>query len=101
MSAQDFLKSRWGTAGLVVGLYAIGTLLARTLGIGDMAGLDLGGAGIALAWGIGHCDGMDGPVVTLAKKALDSGNVNLVLPWVRAEDEHEIRRALEHALAVR
>lgn len=44
---------------------------------------------------------MDGPVVTLAKKALDGGNVNLVLPWVRKEDEAEINRAFEHAMAVR
>ena len=101
MTARNLLNSRWGTLGLVVALYAIGTLLARYLGIADPGPLDLGGAGVALAWGIGHCDGMDGPVVTLAKKALDSGNVNLVLPWVRAEDEHEIRHAFEHALAVR
>lgn len=57
--------------------------------------------GLLSAWAIGHCDGMDGPVVTLAKKALDSGNVNLVLPWVREEDEAEIRRTFDHAMAVR
>jgi hypothetical protein len=50
---------------------------------------------------VGHCDGIDGPVVTLARKALDAGNVNLVLPWVRKEDEGEIRHAFDHALAVR
>jgi hypothetical protein len=44
---------------------------------------------------------MDGPVVTLARKALEAGNVNLVLPWVRKDDEPEIRHAFEHALAVR
>lgn len=48
-----------------------------------------------------HCDGIDGPVVTLAAKALDAGNVNLVLPWVRAADEAAIRGAFEHTLAVR
>ena len=26
-----------------------------------------------------HCDGMDGPVVAAAKKALETGDVNLVL----------------------
>ncbi|MHB1198990.1 MAG: DUF6448 family protein [Polaromonas sp.] len=57
--------------------------------------------GLLTVWAIGHCDGMDGPVVTLAKKALDSSNVNLVLPWVREEDEAEIRRTFEHAMAVR
>lgn len=54
-----------------------------------------------LVFALGHCDGMDGPVVTLARKALEAGNVNLVLPWVRKEDEPEIRHAFEHALAVR
>ncbi len=63
------------------------------LGVGDL--------GVVWIWAIGHCDGMDGPVVTLARRALESGNVNLVLGWVRAEDEPEIRRAFEHATAVR
>lgn len=48
-----------------------------------------------------HCDGMDGPVITLARKALDTGNVNWVLPWVPANDEPEIRRAFDHTLSVR
>lgn len=48
-----------------------------------------------------HCDGMDGPVVTLARKALATGNVNWVLPWVPANDEPEIRRVFEHTLSVR
>lgn len=48
-----------------------------------------------------HCDSLDGPVVSLAKQSLESGNVNLVLSWVRADDEPAIRRAFDHALAVR
>ncbi|MBI4290233.1 MAG: hypothetical protein HY661_01985 [Betaproteobacteria bacterium] len=100
-------KSPLGSVLLVTGLYAIGTLLARYLGLADVGGaiplgaLDLGSAGLALAWGIGHCDGLDGPVVTQARKALETGNVNRVLPWVRSDDEDEIRHAFEHALAVR
>lgn len=43
-----------------------------------------------------HCDTMDGPVVTAAKKALDTGNVNLILPYA-----FEIRKAFEKAMAVR
>ena len=62
---------------------------------------DAGATGLVFMWAFGHCDGLDGPVVTLARKALDSGNVSLVLPWVRAEDETEIRRTFEHAVAVR
>jgi hypothetical protein len=61
----------------------------------------LGGGTALLAFGIGHCDGMDGPVVTLARRALEAGNVNLVLPWVREQDEAEVREAFAHALAVR
>jgi uncharacterized protein DUF6448 len=49
----------------------------------------------------GHCDTLDGPVVTLAKRALEAGDVNLVLPWVPKADEPEIRRAFSHAVSVR
>jgi Family of unknown function (DUF6448) len=63
--------------------------------------LSLGGGGLLLLGAFGHCDTLDGPVIGLARKALEAGNVNLVLPWVRAEDERELRRAFEHALAVR
>jgi hypothetical protein len=48
-----------------------------------------------------HCDGLDGPVVTAARKAIAAGNVNLVLPWVQKADEPEIRAAFEKTLAVR
>jgi hypothetical protein len=37
----------------------------------------------------------------VARKALDTGNVNLVLPWVRSEDEGEIRGAFDQAQSVR
>jgi len=48
-----------------------------------------------------HCDGMDGPVVKAAQKALEAENVNLVLIWVQMNDEPEIRRAFEKTIAVR
>ncbi len=48
-----------------------------------------------------HCDGMDGPVVTAAKNALETGNVNLVLIWVQKKDEAEIKKAFQKTLAVR
>ncbi len=63
-----------------------------------LPGLD---GGVLLAWAIGHCDTLDGPVIKLARKALETGNVNHVLPWVRPEDEHEIRHAFDHAMSVR
>ncbi len=48
-----------------------------------------------------HCDGLDGPVVMAAQKALETGNVNLVLIWVQKKDEGEIKKAFEKTLAVR
>lgn len=48
-----------------------------------------------------HCDGIDGPVVKAAQKALTTGNVNLVLIWVQKEDEDTIRKAFQNTLAVR
>jgi len=48
-----------------------------------------------------HCDTMDGPLVKAARRALESGNVNLVLPWVSKEGEGEVREAFERALKVR
>lgn len=50
---------------------------------------------------LAHCDGMDGPVVKAAQKALATGNVNLILIWVQKKDEPEIRKAFEKTLAVR
>jgi hypothetical protein len=48
-----------------------------------------------------HCDALDGPVVKAARAALEQRNPALVLIWVQATDEPEIRAALEQALAVR
>ena len=48
-----------------------------------------------------HCDGLDGPVVIAAQKALESGNPDTVLIWVQAKDEEEVRRAFTEAVVVR
>jgi len=37
---------------------------------------------------------MDGPVVTAAKKALDAGNVNLILPYAFEKPEPEIKKSV-------
>ena len=61
-------------------------------------------AAVALMWGTAaqaHCDTLDGPVVSQARKALDTGNVNLVLGWVQGKDEPEVRSAFQKAVAVR
>lgn len=48
-----------------------------------------------------HCDGLDGPVVNAARKALETENVNLVLIWVQKEHEDEIKNAFQKTLSVR
>jgi hypothetical protein len=59
--------------------------------------LSLGGACAAFA----HCDTLDGPVVAAAREALDQNNPNLVLIWVKKENEPELKAAFEKALSVR
>lgn len=48
-----------------------------------------------------HCDSIDGPVATATIKALDTKNVNLILPYAPAEAEAELTAAFERALVVR
>ena len=50
---------------------------------------------------LAHCDGLDGPVVKAAQRALETRNAALVLIWVQKKDEPEIRKAFEQTLAVR
>lgn len=69
----------------------IGALGVATLG------LLLGGAEYAFA----HCDGLDGPVVKAAQKALATNNVNLVLIWVQKESESELKALFRQTMVVR
>ena len=48
-----------------------------------------------------HCDGLDGPVVKAAQKALETKNVNLILIWVQKENEPELRAVFQQTVAVR
>jgi hypothetical protein len=70
-------------------------------GIGCVAAvviiLVLATAGNALA----HCDTLDGPVVNLARQALAKGDVKIILPWVAADKEVEIKKAFDLTMAVR
>ena len=66
------------------------------LGVAGLALLVLG-ADAAFA----HCDGLDGPVVKAAQKALQTNNVNLVLIWVKKESEPELKSVFQQTLAVR
>jgi hypothetical protein len=72
------------------------TKLRVALGI---AGLSILLGGASYAWA--HCDGLDGPVVKAAQKALASNNVNLVLVWVAPENEAELKDVFKQTVAVR
>ena len=48
-----------------------------------------------------HCDFIDGPVAKAALTALDTGNVNLALPYAPATAESEIKAAFAQSLKVR
>ena len=48
-----------------------------------------------------HCDSLDGPVVQAAVRALEAEDVDLVLPYVKADGEDEIRAAFERTTAAR
>lgn len=85
---------------LAIGLLAAERVAAQMFGVELLPSLGTG-SGLLLLWGIGHCDTLDGPLVALAKKAVEEKNVNLVFPWVRPQDEPEVRRAFDQAQAVR
>lgn len=48
-----------------------------------------------------HCDTMDGPVVEAGQRALDAGELDYALVWVKPEAEPELRAVFEKAVAVR
>src|SRR5512144_2741659 len=48
-----------------------------------------------------HCDSLDGPVVTVARQALEHGDVEVVLPYVPVEGEQEVRQAFDLARKAR
>jgi hypothetical protein len=85
---------------LALALLVADFLAVLTFGAGILPGQG-GETGMLLLFALGHCDTLDGPLATLAKKALEEKNVKLVLPWVRPEDEAEIAHAFDHAQAVR
>lgn len=73
----------------------------RWMEAGFAVGLILGAIALTPARVLAHCDGLDGPVVTTARRALDKNDVASVLIWVQKKDETEIRKAFEQTLEVR
>lgn len=45
-----------------------------------------------------HCDSLSGPVVKMAKKALETGDVKFILPYVPKESEGEVIAAFNKVL---
>lgn len=48
-----------------------------------------------------HCDSMDGPVVAAARQALENADVDVILPYVHADREVELREAFARAIEAR
>ena len=48
-----------------------------------------------------HCDSLDGPVVSAARRALEAEDAAIVLPYVPREGEAEVLEAFEAVLAIR
>lgn len=48
-----------------------------------------------------HCETLDGPVVSAARRAIEKDNANYILIWVEAENEHEIRQVFEKTMDAR
>lgn len=76
---------------LVVGMFAVAHVMPEKYSVISFLLLPL----------FAHCDTMSGPVIQAAQKALETGNVNLVLIWVRKNDEDQIKKAFEQARNVR
>ena len=70
----------------------IKTLMASVLAAGLLLGPQSAQA---------HCDSADGPVAAAAQKALNTGNVNLALPYAPIAAETELRTAFAGSLKVR
>ena len=76
-----------------MGITNFSRLIAVAVGVGLFA--------LTPARALAHCDGLDGPVVKAAQRALEARNPALVLIWVQEQDEPEIRKTFEQTLAVR
>jgi hypothetical protein len=47
-----------------------------------------------------HCDSLDGPVATAARRALEAGDVDLALPFVPPDSEDEVRTVFDRVRPV-
>jgi hypothetical protein len=59
------------------------------------------GVSLFIAAVYAHCDTMSGPVATTARKALESGDIELVQIWVGQSQEKELQERYRECLSVR
>jgi hypothetical protein len=76
-------------------------MMKRTAEFGVVAAMIVILTAVSAGKALAHCDTLDGPVVNLARQALAKGDVNIILPWVAADKEAEIRKAFDLTMAVR
>ena len=72
------------------------TVMKTLSGFVIASGLVLGGSDARA-----HCDSVDGPVSKAIYKALETGNINLVLPYAPASAEAELKATFAEARKVR
>lgn len=82
-------------------LHLVRTRWMSKLGLLAVAVMIAAGALLYPAPAQAHCDSTNGPVVEAARQALAKGDVDLVLPYVKADAEAELTAAFDHARAVR
>jgi hypothetical protein len=85
---------------------ALPAILRRPLGRMVIAFVVAAAIGVtAMIWqaptASAHCDSENGPVVTAARDALESGDVDRVLPYVKADQEAELTAAFDQTLEIR
>lgn len=61
----------------------------------------VGNGGLALVWAFGHCDGLDGPVVTVARKALETGSIEQVVKLLTDAMRNGVHKHFDAALGRR
>lgn len=73
----------------------------RNIFLGRMLALGLFFIVVFLNNAFSHCDTMEGPVVKDAKEALEKANADIVLKWVREQDEERLRKTFDETLKKR
>lgn len=48
-----------------------------------------------------HCDSIEGPVVKASQRALETGNLNYVLVWIKPDYESQVSKIFEKVMEVR